>query len=142
MKALLPWRGQSLLEHQVWALREGGVDRVVVVVGHRAEELIPLVESRKGAAWVLNPDYMQGKTTSIRTGLSALDADAVSETAECRPAPFSRGHRDPRHPPVQLLTLNVDHCRRVSRQWCGRDPGSHRVSLEPISSEHPDRSHL
>jgi molybdenum cofactor cytidylyltransferase len=55
------------------------VDRVVVVVGHRAEELIPLVESRKGAAWVLNPDYMQGKTTSIRTGLSALDPDVVSE---------------------------------------------------------------
>jgi molybdenum cofactor cytidylyltransferase len=79
LKALLPWRGRTLLEHQVSGLREGGADRVVVVLGHRAEELIPLVESSVGATWVLNPHYLQGKTTSIKTGLSALDADAVSE---------------------------------------------------------------
>ena len=79
LKALLPWRGRTLLEHQVSALREGGADRVVVVLGHQAEELIPLVESSAGAAWVLNPDYLQGKTTSIRAGLSALDANAATE---------------------------------------------------------------
>ena len=79
LKALLPWKGQTLLQHQVAALREGGADRVVVVLGHRADDLKPLVEQDEGATWVLNPDYLQGKTTSIKAGLSALDADAVSE---------------------------------------------------------------
>ena len=79
LKALLPWKGQALLQHQVAALREGGADRVVVVLGHRADDLKPLVERDEGATWVLNPDYLQGKTTSIKAGLSAIDADAVSE---------------------------------------------------------------
>ncbi len=79
LKALLPWRGQSLLDHQILALRAGGADRVVAVLGHRADELAPLVERHDGATWVLNPDYLQGKTTSIKAGLSALDDGAVSE---------------------------------------------------------------
>ena len=72
LKALLPWRGQTLLEHQVSALRDGGADRVIVVLGHRADELRPLVERNQGVTWTLNPDYRQGKTTSIKAGLSAL----------------------------------------------------------------------
>ena len=79
LKALLPWRGQTLLEHQVSALLEGGAERVVVVLGHRADELRPLVEGCEGASWVLNPDYLQGKTTSIKAGLSALEVGSVAE---------------------------------------------------------------
>ena len=73
LKALLPWRGRSLLEHQVSALREGGADRVVVVLGHRADDLRPLLEGKDGVSWTLNLDYLQGKTTSIKAGLSALE---------------------------------------------------------------------
>ena len=72
LKALLPWRGQTLLEHQASVLREGGADRVVVVLGHRADELRPLLQGKEGVSWTLNPDYRQGKTTSIKAGLSAL----------------------------------------------------------------------
>ena len=79
LKALLPWRGKTLLEHQVDALLEGGAERVLVVLGHRADELHPLLESRSSAAWVLNPDYLQGKTTSIRTGLAAMDQAEVGD---------------------------------------------------------------
>lgn len=79
LKALLPWRGQPLLRHQVLALREGGVDRVVVVLGHRAEDLSPLLEGLHGVDWVLNPNYLRGKTTSIKAGLSALDRRTVDE---------------------------------------------------------------
>ena len=79
MKALLPWRGQPLLQHQVTALRDSGADRVVVVLGHRADELRPLLEGIEGVSWVLNPDYLQGKTTSIKAGLSALDPRVVDE---------------------------------------------------------------
>ena len=79
LKALLSWRGQPLLRHQVSALREGGIDRVVVVLGHRAEDLSPLLEGLDGVDWVLNPNYLQGKTTSIKSGLSALDHRTVDE---------------------------------------------------------------
>lgn len=79
MKALLPWRGQPLLRHQVSALRNGGAGRVVVVLGHQADELSPLLEGLEGVDWVLNPDYLQGKTTSIKAGLSALDPHVVDE---------------------------------------------------------------
>ena len=79
LKALLPWRGQPLLRYQASALREGGIDHVVVVLGHRAEELSPLLEGLDGVDWVLNPDYLQGKTTSIKAGLSALDHRTVGE---------------------------------------------------------------
>ncbi len=79
LKALLPWRGKTLLEHQVDALTGGGAERVVVVLGHRADELRPLLENKQGVAWVLNPDYLQGKTTSIRTGLAALDEAEVDD---------------------------------------------------------------
>ncbi len=79
LKALLPWRGRPLLHHQVSALRDGGADRVVVVLGHRADELRPLLEGLEGVDWVLNPDYMQGKTTSIKAGLSTVDSRVLDE---------------------------------------------------------------
>ena len=71
LKALLPWQGSVLLRHQVQSLLGGGVDQVVVVFGHRAGELIPLVEGVDGASWVINPDYMLGKTTSLKVGVAA-----------------------------------------------------------------------
>ena len=53
LKALLPWQGTSLLKHQVASLRAGGVDRVVVVLGHRSDELkaeLAGIEARADAA--------------------------------------------------------------------------------------------
>ena len=39
LKALLEWQGRPLIMHQIVALREAGADEVVVVLGHRADEL-------------------------------------------------------------------------------------------------------
>ena len=89
LKALLPWQGQTLLAHQLSALAAAGVDRTVVVLGHRHRELQPELEGKAGVAWVVNPDYLQGKTTSIKAGLRALESDK----------------------PASLLLLNVDQPR-------------------------------
>ena len=51
---------------------EGGVDRVVVVLGHRAEELQPFLEGVEGVSWTLNPSYLSGKTTSLKAGVAAV----------------------------------------------------------------------
>lgn len=89
LKALLPWQGASLLEHQVCALKAGGANRVIVVVGHQAERLRPLVADMSDVTCVLNPDYLTGKTTSIKAGINGL---AVNK-------------------PQTLLMLNVDQPR-------------------------------
>ena len=76
-KPLLPWRGATLVEHQVTCLLEGGCDEVVVVLGHAADEVAPLVRGESVRA-VVNPDYRQGKTTSIKTGLAHADPSATA----------------------------------------------------------------
>ena len=93
-KALLPWRGTTLLDHQISALLEGGADRVVVVLGHQAENLKPIIEGRHGIDWVINPNYAQGKTTSIKVGLNQLSLKALGDEE-----------------PATILILNVDQPR-------------------------------
>ena len=89
LKALLPWQGQSLISHQVGALSDAGVDRIIVVLGYRHEELEAELQGKAGTEQVLNPDYLLGKTTSIKAGLRALEKNL----------------------PESLLLLNVDQPR-------------------------------
>ncbi|MBU1154295.1 MAG: NTP transferase domain-containing protein [Proteobacteria bacterium] len=70
-KPLLPLGGQSVLARVVGLLRGAGAAPVLVVLGHRATELEPVVRSL-GATPVLNPDYEQGMFSSLRAGLAAL----------------------------------------------------------------------
>ena len=79
LKALLPWQGSTLIETQLHSLLDGGVDHVIVVLGHDADRLKPFVESVEGASWVENPDYLQGKTTSLKIGVSALDDQQATD---------------------------------------------------------------
>jgi len=79
LKALLPWQGVTLLEHQLRSLLEAGVQQVVVILGHDADRLKPVVEAVDGATWTLNPDYLQGKTTSLKTGVAALTGQDVAD---------------------------------------------------------------
>ena len=74
-KPLLPWHGATLVEHGVRSLSEAGADEVVVVLGHEADEIAPLVDA-SGGRWVINPDYRRGRTTSIKAGLRAVSAEA------------------------------------------------------------------
>lgn len=72
IKALLPWRGKTLIEYQVASLESAGVSQTIVVLGYRSEKLEPLLKGRPAVECVYNPDYAQGKTTSIKAGLRAL----------------------------------------------------------------------
>jgi molybdenum cofactor cytidylyltransferase len=86
-KALLPWKGRTLLQHQVATLLEAGVSEVIVVLGYRAERLRPLVEAFSGAKAVLNLRYRSGKSSSVRAGLRRLDprAEAILVLAVDQP---------------------------------------------------------
>ncbi|MDP6102064.1 MAG: nucleotidyltransferase family protein [Dehalococcoidia bacterium] len=77
LKALLPWQGVTLVEYQVQSLQRAGVAEVVMVVGHRGGEVEAPVKGMPGVTTVVNPDYKQGKTTSIKAGLRNISSSAV-----------------------------------------------------------------
>ena len=74
-KALLEWHGVTLVEYQTASLRSAGATEVVVVLGHEHEVIARYVTGH-GVRHVVNHEYRQGKTTSIRAGLRALDPEA------------------------------------------------------------------
>ncbi|MFH1652204.1 MAG: nucleotidyltransferase family protein [Chloroflexota bacterium] len=72
-KFRLPWQGKTLLEYQIGALKKAGVTRIILVLGYEAEAARALVATDPAVEIVLNPRYREGKTTSIKAGLQALD---------------------------------------------------------------------
>ncbi len=72
-KPLADLGGATLLERCALALRAAGVERILVVAGHRAGEARAEAE-RLGLGCVENPDYERGMFTSVRAGLAGLAA--------------------------------------------------------------------
>lgn len=75
-KLLLEVAGRTVLDQLLDALDESVVEEVFVVLGHRPEELRPIVGTHRAEA-VLNPDYEKGMTSSFKAGLRKVTADAV-----------------------------------------------------------------
>ena len=70
-KCLLELGGVPLIRRQLIALSGAGVDELVVVLGHHAEAIEPLVQSFP-VTLVRNPDPDAGQVSSQRLGLAAL----------------------------------------------------------------------
>ncbi len=70
-KALLELGGVPLIRRQLIALSGAGVDEVVVVLGHHAALIEPLVQDFP-VTLVHNPQPEQGQVASLRLGLQAL----------------------------------------------------------------------
>ena len=68
-KPLLPWRGTTLVEYQMNSLLRGGCDQVIVVTGKYDAEMAPLLDDRTGVVRAYNPNYAEGKATSVRAGI-------------------------------------------------------------------------
>lgn len=77
-KALLELGGVPLIRRQLIALSGAGVDEVVVVLGHHAERIDPVVQEFP-VTLVRNPRPDDGQVSSLRVGLAALagQLDAV-----------------------------------------------------------------
>ncbi|MEK7216560.1 MAG: nucleotidyltransferase family protein [Chloroflexota bacterium] len=70
-KPLLDWGGEPLVSYQVHQLQRSGCGLVVVVLGSRAGRVLPFVEAL-GVEVVLNPDYAQGRASSVRVGAAVI----------------------------------------------------------------------
>jgi molybdenum cofactor cytidylyltransferase len=72
LKALLPWKGTTLLQHQLSQFHLSKVDQLIVVLGYQSTKLLPYLEN-VSAQLVWNEHYEMGKTESIKKGLFSLN---------------------------------------------------------------------
>jgi len=75
-KPLLSLGGSTVLEQAVHSFQEGGIRDIRVVVGHRANELLPVLE-RLGVQAIVNPHYSEGMFSSVRVGVESLTPEVV-----------------------------------------------------------------
>jgi molybdenum cofactor cytidylyltransferase len=77
-KALLELGGVPVVLRQLIALSDAGVDELVIVLGHHAEQILPVIEHFPLTV-VHNPRPEDGQASSQRLGLAALNPslDAV-----------------------------------------------------------------
>ena len=113
-KALLTYQGRTFLEGVVAKLREAGVERVAVVLGHHAEEIQRAVQL-EGLEVIVNRNYQRGQTSSLQEGLRTLEGsnpDAAvlclvdhpvfsSQTVRMLVKVFERGHTQAAIPTFQ-----------------------------------------
>ena len=71
-KQLLPFGESTIVETVVDNMLGAKFDEVIVVVGHRAEEIQTQLGTRP-IKTVFNPDYRDGMLTSAQTGIRALE---------------------------------------------------------------------
>lgn len=114
-KPLLEWDGGTLIEYQLAQLKGAGVKRLVAVLGHAADEILPYVR-KAGAQAVINELYSEGRASSVRVGAAALPDDTdqivVLNVDQPRPAAVTERllaeHRSRR----SLITVPVFQGRR------------------------------
>jgi len=75
LKQLLPWGGQTMLEHVVDTVLASAVDEVVVVLGCQAAVVQQALASRP-VRGVVNAAWEEGLATSLRAGLAAVSPQA------------------------------------------------------------------
>ena len=78
-KPLLELAGVPLIRRNLVALSGAGIDEVVVVLGHRADQIEPSVRDFP-ITLVRNANYAHGQASSVRVGLAALSSrlDAIT----------------------------------------------------------------
>jgi molybdenum cofactor cytidylyltransferase len=72
-KPLLPVRRSTALEEAISRFLKAGIQIVKVVVGYKAELIIPTLD-RLGIQWVLNEQYDSGMLSSVLAGVGSLDS--------------------------------------------------------------------
>lgn len=73
-KPLVRLGRKALWEWATELFRTVGIKEIRLVVGHQAEQLIPLLESAN-VSWVVNTNYREGMFSSVLVGLQSLGKD-------------------------------------------------------------------
>ncbi len=93
-KPLLDWGGRPLVVYHVEQLHQAGADEVIVVLGHRADDISRHLRGVR-CRIMFNPRYQLGRAGSLRIGAKAANRDAdriiIIDVDQPRPASFLRG---------------------------------------------------
>ncbi len=81
-KALLIYHGRTFLDTLIQNLRGAGIENVAVVLGHHAEEIQRAV-NLANVRVAVNHDYRRGQTSSLQTGLAALEEPSLEAVILC-----------------------------------------------------------
>lgn len=73
-KPLMPFGATSVLERSIDLFRAAGIDDVRVVVGHRADELLPLL-ARLQVQPLLNERYAEGMFSSVVAAAASIEGE-------------------------------------------------------------------
>jgi len=122
LKPLLPFGDKTVIESCLDYLQQGGVETIVVVLGHRADEIREKLKGRS-VIFALNPDPESEMGASIAAGVQALP--------EASRATLIALVDHPAVPPTVVATL-IENWQQGSRliapTWNGR--GGHPVLVD------------
>lgn len=114
-KPLLEWQGHTLIEYQGKQLLDIPVGQLVVVLGHGADEIRPLVHA-VGGLCVINELYREGRASSVRVGAAALSEETetvlILNVDQPRPAQIMRRLLDEHRTSDCLITVPTHRGRR------------------------------
>jgi molybdenum cofactor cytidylyltransferase len=121
-KPLLPFGDSTVIDHCIQNLRGTGVDTIIVVVGHRAEDLQQHLQN-ESVTFAVNPDPSSEMSASIGFGIRALPAlaKAVVVTPVDHPAV-------PADVVSELISCWQQGAPLVVPTWNGR--GGHPVVID------------
>jgi molybdenum cofactor cytidylyltransferase len=74
LKPLLSLGAKTVIETAINAFRKAEIDDIIVVLGHEAGKIIPLLENNE-IRWVINDDYDRGMFSSVQVGVRSLAGD-------------------------------------------------------------------
>ena len=86
-KQLMPLGRTTILEQTIDNSLNSEVNEVIVVLGHRAEEVKRIIAARP-VKLAINPNYQQGMSTSIIAGLNMVDSRARAVMIALGDQPF------------------------------------------------------
>jgi molybdenum cofactor cytidylyltransferase len=114
-KLLLKLEGITVLDRVLSSIEASRVEEAFVVLGHRPEDLEPIVEAHAVEA-VLNSDYEEGMTSSFKTGLGRVSGDAaflcLGDQAVLDPVLMDRMIETMEEYPIALIVSPIYEGRR------------------------------
>jgi CTP:molybdopterin cytidylyltransferase MocA len=121
-KALLPFGDKTVIECCLDYLEQGGVETIVVVVGHRSDAVREKLDERR-VIFALNPDPNSEMGASIAAGIRALPASSAATLIALVDQPAV--------PPIVVSTL-IENWKQDSQiiipTW--HDRGGHPVLVD------------
>ena len=99
-KQLLDWRGKPLVTHTVETALAGGLSPVILVTG-ADQENVTLAVKGLPVKCVHNPDWEQGQSSSVRTGIESLPPQVGGAIFLLADQPYT--------PPELILQLVKEH---------------------------------